>query len=656
MQRYALEIGLVLLRGEQHLEVKRLLNDGQVVLENQQTGMPCTLSVGQVAKGVADGKLQVLDRQRISLHNAEEPQDSPPQLYVQSLDSVPAKYRAEALCLRELISQMRRAGLTRGMRRGIETKLNSMRSTKQRCQLRVSGVEVELPSATKLMRAWRDYDDSGGMVSSLVSGNVHRKVPSRLHDDVRKVITQKLRSHYCKPDRPPLRMTLGLINKALGEEQSVSETTVRRALGDMDRYAVTAARFGKAHARNHWRFSLKGNHATRALERVEVDHTLLDLVVVCDRTGMPLGRPTVTVVVDGYSGYVLGFFISFWGTGLAPTLAAIKQAILPKEDIVASMSLTHRWLAWGLPEMLVLDNGLEFHSPQFRLAAMHLGCDILFCPVRQPWLKGVVERTMLDLKMSLPAQGLVRKTLSNELPIDSKGTAAVRFSDLCFGLLKAFVDVHPFEINQRKLTRPYELFAESLDELPPLELPVDTKQLDLLSCLNKELTVGNEGIVHQYLRWNSHELQDLRRRTGHTFRTRVKISPEDLGTVYVQDIRSKEWLSVPSCAPSYANGLSLVQHRAIRSSKQNELTQRNAVAVLERGKAELHEHWNSAVKAGRSLKRRHEKLAQLQCLTSAQVFQGATPTAPSPVKAVPLFDEAPLPTRDIPTYESFSLD
>ena len=105
---------------------------------------------------------------------------------------------------------------------------------------------------------------------------------------------------------------------------------------------------GPAFARRKWRESYRGVHVTRAFERFEVDHTLLDIVVVCDQTGLPLGRPTITVIVDAYSGYVCSFFISFWGTGIAPTLSALEQAIPPKDHFTReAFGLENEWIGYG---------------------------------------------------------------------------------------------------------------------------------------------------------------------------------------------------------------------------------------------------------------------------------------------------------------------
>ena len=172
------------------------------------------------------------------------------------------------------------------------------------------------------------------------------------------------------------------------EDSKISYSLLQRLKGEIDPYTLDARRYGDGYARNRWRYSLKGPRCSRAMQRYEVDHTVLDLVVICDRTGMPLGRPTLTVIVDAHSGYCVGFFLSFWGTGLAATFCGLRVAIAPKDDLRKVLpGLQHEWLGMGLPEMLVIDNGLEFHSPQFRQMAMQLCIDLHYCAVRQPWLK-----------------------------------------------------------------------------------------------------------------------------------------------------------------------------------------------------------------------------------------------------------------------------
>lgn len=77
------------------------------------------------------------------------------------------------------------------------------------------------------------------------------------------------------------------------------------------------------------------------------DHTLLDIELVDTETGINLGRPWLTLIIDAYSRSVLGYALSFG----APSRRAVGRAL---RDCVRR----HR----RLPSMLVLDGGSEFRS------------------------------------------------------------------------------------------------------------------------------------------------------------------------------------------------------------------------------------------------------------------------------------------------------
>src|SRR3546814_20235484 len=45
---------------------------------------------------------------------------------------------------------------------------------------------------------------------------------------------------------------------------------------------------------------------TAPLEQVQIDHTVIDLIVVDERGRQPIGRPYLTIAIDVFTRYVLG--------------------------------------------------------------------------------------------------------------------------------------------------------------------------------------------------------------------------------------------------------------------------------------------------------------------------------------------------------------
>jgi putative transposase len=110
----------------------------------------------------------------------------------------------------------------------------------------------------------------------------------------------------------------------------VGRETVRRIALTVDRYQLMRARHGTVVANAKRKPRAAGVVTTRPLQRVELDHFLCDVHLVCSRTGTPMGRPWLTLAVDHYSGMVVGYHLTYAPPSAASVLAALRHAILPK--------------------------------------------------------------------------------------------------------------------------------------------------------------------------------------------------------------------------------------------------------------------------------------------------------------------------------------
>ena len=628
-----------------------------LVFADEVTAMPKTMTLAALQRDVLNKKLVVVTAETPVLANT----DHRPAALVTTLDDITPERKAEVTRRYRYVMYIRKLGLTRGRRSAITQALNRLRGQVPQDGQGEAAADLRPPGVSTVMDWLKRWELGGGHIASLLSRNATRRSSPRIVGQVRDVVRTLIRKHYLKQTRPTLLETKRHIDTKLedmrrageieAEEAKISLSTVRRLVQEVNPFERDMARFGASYAKNKWRHSLGGVIAVRPLQRYEIDHTILDIVVVSDVTGMPLGRPTITIVVDAHSSYVAGFFVSFWGTGLATSLAALKVAISPKDDFTDGMGLKNPWLAYGIPMLLAVDNGLEFHSPQFHAAAMHLSMDLLFCPVRMPWFKPYVERMLQSISAYLPHHGKVEKPRNNYLPLRPEKTAAVTFGALCQGLLKIVVDVLPFQPNQRTLALPFDRFGEGMEQLLPPSLPTSTQELDIIVAHSKEMTVGTEGVLMSYLRYNSRELVALRKATAANFKALVKFNPEDLSHVYVQDPISRGWLHVPSCSPEYTTGLSYVQHKAILANRKGDLERRNVYEQLEQSKRELEDMWNSAAVIGKRMKQ--DALRRMSGLTSNHALRGSPVTAAG-AHSMPIVatSEMELPQFVIPQFET----
>lgn len=526
----------------------------------------------------------------------------------------------------------------------------------------------QAPSTSTVMSWMRSYAKADNCMYALISGNNRRRSGRRLSPLMDALITKTLREVYFTLARHTLQHALDRISAAAAmlveqgrfkrSEASVSMSTLSRRVRSVDLFHRVATRYGPARARMVCRTAFNGPTASMPLEQVEVDHTVLNWVVICDRTGLPLGRPILTVMIDSYSGYWLGFYLSFHGPGVTSLSGVLQNAIKPKDEFMKGIKTEHPWLACGLPDMVIVDNGLEFHAHAFKRISWELGFHLTYCRVRTPWLKPHVERFFGTLNNLTLVSGRVRKSVANEIRIDPQKDAAISFSALIEGLALFAADVYPFQINERKLARPYDLFTEGIDKSPPVAYPASWEQLRLAAAMSKETTVGPGGVQLGGLPFGDGDLLPMKERHGNGFRTLVKWDPDDLRCVYVQDPDSKAWVVAPCRWREYAQGLSWTQHRIIREFARQKLMECGAEEYLLRARLRLHDHWAAAT----SLPRRADatQYARFSGATSARITPPPTDVAPpEPDRVVlPLVQpESAVPAaEEIPDFEIFYRD
>jgi putative transposase len=635
--------------GESHWSVQRILDERYVQLENVSTGRVRKHRIAKLCNDIANGDVSVVSGKNLTYPGT----GTDNRTAIVCPDSLPEQHRAAFVRTHDYVRAMRKRGISKGQRKRIAEAITAVSETLG---------DKQPPGPSTVSRWMSIFVSSDCNILSLVPKTVDRKRPRFIEDEIRQVVEQILKRYYFIKNGCTIRTAHDRVLRALERHapdgsqlpagNPISLSTVRRIVLETPPFDRDRLRLGTATARAKWRFSKPGVSATRPLERVEMDHTPLDIYVIDDKHGIPLGRPILTLMIDSYSAYITGFYISFEGESLARMIRTIKVAIQPKDSITAAAKLQNPWHAQGLWETLVVDNALAYHSPHLKQIAIDLGIDIEYCPVRMPWFKPVVERYIGEACRQLPPQGRPQPPGRNADPIDPRVEACVTFNDLCEALLRWVVDVHPFQINQQKLARPIDLYLEGLDRCPAPTFVDSYGSLNVLAGISKELTVDQGGIGSSWIRYTNDALRHLRNEIGTNFKTTIKYDPNDLGEIYVMHPKTKLWFCVQAKDLSYASGLSMTQHKAIRAAAKERLTAVNAQRVLRESKLALQDFFADAVLSGKKLKRSVKEYCQLSGHKSAPIQQSLqAPTSDAFVE-----DIEPALTVEIPTFEMFSVD
>lgn len=649
----------MLRHGERTLEVTRLFDNGDLQLEDTLTRRPRTLKQSDVVKRIWQKEYIVVSGTAavtVTSRGNDLPANagtSAGASHIVDFAALPDSWRQEIDLRLTFIKAIRAAGVTRGNRERI-TAIVAATATR---------LGLQRPSSSTVMAWARRYESTDCNPLALLSLRKVRSHKKLLPDLVESTIQGVLRREYFTRSRHSLRHAHDCVKKELRqlvgngqlslEAAKVSYSTLQRRTRDVDAYHRIASRDGDARARLVCRTTIEGSVAAYPLQRVEIDHTMLDWVVICDRTGLPLGRPTLTIAIDAYSNYVVGIYLSFYGPGVTSVSGALRSAMEIKDEVVAGFKLRNPWLSHGLADEWVVDNGLEFHSKSFKAMSWALGVDITYCRVRTPWLKPHVERFFADLKWLTLGRGRVHKSRANVQVPDPYKNASISFADLVKGLTMFIVDVHPFQINERKLERPFDLFKEGLERCPPATFPGSLDHLRLITGMTKQLRVSQGGVTLMGLPYSGPELLALRKLRGTAFKAQCRWDPNVLSMLYVQDpLEPSSWVPAHCLWSDYADGLSWNQHQVIRAHKRKHLSDRDAQEVLWQARMQLHEHWASACRPGR----REDSLlaARIAGVTSSQVLRGNRAHPPTPE---PRFVETSVPAEEvIPDFDAFEME
>lgn len=367
---------------------------------------------------------------------------------------------------------------------------------------------------------------------------------------------------------------------------------IQASIDKIDAYDRHAARYGELAARRKYRSVLHMNVTNQPLECAEIDHTMLDLMVVDDETGMPLGRPWVTVCIDRFTRCALGIYIGFEPPSYLTVARCLKHAFLPKVDMRKMYpEIQDEWVAHGVMSKLIVDNGLEFHSISLESACLSLGIDLQFTPRKTPWWKGVVERFIGTMNRGV-AHGVPGTTFSNIFDKDEYDpvkNAVISLRVLKLILNKWIVDVYHNKPHQSLENIPPAIKWLSSIKPEEINLPDNPERLDAILGSVDHRTLTHKGIEFAGMYYNSADLAALRRRKGDRLKVEIRVDEGNLGYIYVIAPDNEEIIRVECMNFLYADGLTKWQHKVCQRYARERLDLGDNPDAWKQAKVEIYE-------------------------------------------------------------------
>lgn len=442
-------------------------------------------------------------------------------------------------------------------------------------------VDKNPPSVSTLKNWINRYIDGNRDVVSLVSrrnrsGNRTRRVCK----EVEEIVDSAIESHYLARQRNTMVDTRYEASLQIEASNRLLPTDVEKlAIPSLDyfhfrlkrhtKFDICAARFGKPYALRKYKGVHGHSSGERPLDRVEIDHTVIDLMVVDERSGLPLGRPYLTVAIDSFTRCVLGYYMSFEPPSYLSVSLCLRHAILPKTYVKDSYpKIENEWGVYGVMLNLIVDNGAEFHSQALEDLALRFGITLQYCPRAQPWFKGKIERFIGTINRGLlhKLPGTTFSNIFDKDDYDSIGSAIITKNSLDEIIHTWIIDFYHKKNHTALQNSPINYWRENTSGMP-IPLPTDISDLETALAVPVERVLSRKGVELFSFEYFSDECMLYLARLSGPQKVKIRYRSNDLSFIYVEEADTGRFIKayVKERYRDYASGLSLWQHKICRN-------------------------------------------------------------------------------------------
>lgn len=369
-------------------------------------------------------------------------------------------------------------------------------------------------------------------------------------------------------------------------------TVSRRFKKHFSAFDVAVRKYGKERAERMFRSSGVRIRAERALDIVMYDDTDTCVFLTDDATGLPWGRCWLTTGVDEFTKSITGFSMSEAHRSTVSALGAIVHALAPKDHTHEDFALCQgRWHAYGNQGLIVLDNASYNHSHELQAALVDLNIEFEFSRPHHPTDKTCSEyshhRTKQEFCSQLPGWSGPKE--DRELLDKGISTAVMSLREFRQAYVRWVVDEYSNTYMEDGYT-PRQLWEQCFRDHAPF-MPQRMPSNELLGTIPKTLKFRDSGgILRKKLRYQSPELDLIRRQIGETAEVSLRYHPHDLSFIYVHDPRTGNYLKVPCVENSrifkgitdWQWSLILKRARALKNKKGEDVTLEHAMEAREK--------------------------------------------------------------------------
>jgi putative transposase len=367
------------------------------------------------------------------------------------------------------------------------------------------------------------------------------------------------------------RLTLEIVDKAIKERYRTQERGSVQATADLARARCAAAGLAqpcyntvlaRVQSINRWKLARERHGRVRgdakagpagagiedkcnlkSLDFVQMDHAIVDVIVVDPHTREEVGRPWITLAIDLDTRCILGFYLTFDVPSQTSVALALEHCCLPKDAWLKGLGVSEPWLPFGLMKRIGWDNAKCFRNTNLINACREHDIDPRFRRVRNPVHGAHIERVIGTYMGRVHLiKGTTFSNTKDREDYKSGEKSIMTLQELELWTINEIGRYHNTG-HSSLVGTPLEAWKEAWTQdgavrLPPI--PANRRDFRLSLFPRIQRTVGREGIQRFGLKYWDEGLIPL---IGNKDKVWVAHDPRNISRVYV--LVGSTWVDVP---------------------------------------------------------------------------------------------------------------
>ena len=387
-----------------------------------------------------------------------------------------------------------------------------------------------------------------GLVTDLTPGRSGGgKGKGRLPEPVERIIRELLQKRFLTKQKRSLAAFHREVAQACKTQKLPvpARNTVAQRIAGLHPAKIARSRGGQDAARPLQGAGGIPPEVTMPLEQVQIDHTVIDLIVVDERDRQPIGRPYLTLAIDVFTRCVLGMVVTLEAPSAVSVGLCLAHAACDKRPWLEGLNVEMDWPMSGKPRLLYLDNAAEFKSEALRRGCEQHGIRLDYRPPGQPHYGGIVER-IIGTAMQMIHDALPGTTFSNpgqRGEYDSEKMATLTLRELERWLALAVGTYHG-SVHNGLLQPPAARWAEAVERVgvPAVVTRPTAFLVDFLPVIRRTLT--RTGFVIDHIHYYADALKPWIARRERLPAFLIRRDPRDISRIWVLEPEGQHYLEI----------------------------------------------------------------------------------------------------------------